>query len=84
MRRSICQRIARLEERAGITSDPPPILIIFFKDYVERAGQRFERAPAESEGDFRNRVIRDLRAAGSKQRIISICFTDRRNDVQID
>jgi hypothetical protein len=59
-------------------------MIIFFKDYVERAGQRFERAPTESEGHFHNRVVRDLRAAGSKERIISIRFTDRRKDVQVD
>jgi hypothetical protein len=73
MRRSVCQRIARLEERAGIGPNLPPTLVVLYFDHVEHDGRKWQREPEETERDFQGRVVRDLRSTYASP-FIFMCF----------
>lgn len=77
MHSSVSRRIKRLEQQAGITAEPPPIVIIFLEDAAEHQGQKWRRKPDESENGFQNRVMDDIEALGHKGRFLNLCFTDK-------
>lgn len=76
MRRSTSQRIARLEERAGIGPNPPPSIVLLGSNHVANGGQTWDREFTESEREFHGRVVRDLYEAGYPSPIF-ICFGNK-------
>jgi hypothetical protein len=74
------KRLRALEEHAGITTEPPPIVIVSFGDYVEyrgRTSQRWDRQEDETDNALQSRVMDDLEASGHRGKFIWLCFTDK-------
>jgi hypothetical protein len=74
MRRDILRRIERVEQRAGISDTPPPIVILKFAnpgDECHRAlvnDREYHREPYETEEQFERRVFADMRERNEQPR----------------
>jgi hypothetical protein len=71
MRRDISRRIERLEQTAGTSANPLPILFFHFTknkttsaaNRAESNGRKWQREPGEGAEDFQARVVADLTPA---------------------
>jgi hypothetical protein len=77
MRRDISRRIERLEEVAGITAKPLPIVLFYFGDGANHAksdGREWHRRPNEEQTEFEARIVSDPALADRRRGFVVWLF----------